>query len=231
MKKHAIYGLSVLLLVAVASASVYVQGQASAQVNAVLNRMERNNKSIKNLRASITMEKYNSQIREKDRSDGVVIYMPGSGRNSSVRVDWHKPQKETLAVINGKYTLYRPRLNMAYVGNANSNKSKVSNVLGFGLNVSRSQLQQRFETPILLGEETLWGGVRTSHLKLIPKGNASYRHAEIWVDSEGMPVQTKVVEKNDDATTIRLTDIKKNTRVLAEEFRLQLDSNVKKVAS
>jgi hypothetical protein len=26
----------------------------------------------------------------------------------------------------------------------------------------------------------------------------AYKYAEIWVDSAGMPVQTKIVEKNDD---------------------------------
>jgi outer membrane lipoprotein-sorting protein len=76
-------------------------------------------------------------------------------------------------------------------------------------------------------EETLWGGVSTIHLTLVPKGNASFKYAEIWVDSSGMPVQTKIVEKNDDATTMRLSSMERNIKIPTDEFNLKLDSNVK----
>ena len=59
------------------------------------------------------------------------------------------------------------------------------------------------------------------------KGNASFKYAEIWVDSSGMPVQTKIVEKNDDATTMRLSNLEKNVKISADEFSVKLDPNVK----
>ncbi|MEJ7711600.1 MAG: hypothetical protein WKF84_17470 [Pyrinomonadaceae bacterium] len=40
-----------------------------------------------------------------------------------------------------------------------------------------------------------------------------------------------MVEKNDDATTIRLMDVQRNARLSADEFRLQLPSDVKRVRS
>jgi outer membrane lipoprotein-sorting protein len=61
----------------------------------------------------------------------------------------------------------------------------------------------------------------------VPKGNASYKYAEIWVDSAGMPVQTKIVEKNDDATTMRLSGLKTNLKISEDEFKVTLDSSVK----
>jgi outer membrane lipoprotein-sorting protein len=61
----------------------------------------------------------------------------------------------------------------------------------------------------------------------VPKGNASFKYAEIWVDSSGMPVQTKIVEKNDDATTMRLSGLERNLKISADEFSVKLDSNVK----
>lgn len=228
-KRLATFGISfILLFLAIIPRPETVNAQGAGLVSSIINRMERNRTNLRSLRASISMEKWNSQIRDSDNTRGVMIYMPGAGANSYVRVDWQRPQQETLAVADGQYTLYRPRLNMAYVGSANSKNNKVSGVLGFGLNISRQQLAAKFE-PQYMGEETLYGGVRASHLKLIPKTNASYRYAEIWVDAEGMPVQTKVVEKNDDATTIRLMDVQRNARLSADEFRLQLDSSVKRV--
>jgi len=46
-----------------------------------------------------------------------------------------------------------------------------------------------------------------------------------------LPVQTKIVEKNDDATTVRLTGLERNIKISAEEFAIKLDSSVKIVKS
>ena len=80
-------------------------------------------------------------------------------------------------------------------------------------------------------EETLWGGVSTIHLTLVPKGNAGYKYAEVWIDNSGMPVQTKIVERNDDSTTVRLTGLEKNQKISSSEFEVKLESNTKLVKS
>jgi outer membrane lipoprotein-sorting protein len=219
----------VLLVVAVAGvtgSSGIASGQSAGLVSSVLNRMERNRQTLKSLRAGISMEKYNAQLRDADRFDGTVVYMPSSGREAAVRIEWRSPQHEILAVINGKYTLFRPRLNMAYVGSSKSNRNKAGGILEM-MYMSKQQLEAKFQPVQDVREETLWGGVSTIHLTLVPKGNASFKYAEIWVDSSGMPVQTKIVEKNDDATTMRLTAMEKNPKISGEEFKLNLDSNVR----
>jgi len=172
------------------------------------------------------MEKYNAQLRDAESYQGVVMYVPGAGREASVRIEWRSPQHEILAVNNGKYTLFRPRLNMAYVGNSKSNRNKAGGILEM-MYMSRQQLETRFQPLQDVREETLWGGVSTIHLKVVPKGGASFKYAEIWVDSSGMPVQTKIVEKNDDATTMRLSAMEKNVKIPSEEFSVKLDSNVR----
>lgn len=219
----------VLLVVAVAGvpgSSGNASGQSAGLVSSVLNRMERNRQTLKSLRAGLSMEKYNAQLRDADRFDGTVLYMPSSGREAAVRIEWRSPQHEILAVINGKYTLFRPRLNMAYVGSSKSNRNKAGGILEM-MYMSKQQLEAKFQPVQDVREETLWGGVSTIHLTLVPKGNASFKYAEIWVDSSGMPVQTKIVEKNDDATTMRLTAMEKNPKISGEEFKLNLDSNVR----
>jgi len=174
------------------------------------------------------MEKYNAQIRDTDKRSGSVIYMPGVGRNSLVRVDWRSPVQEILAVADGEYTLFSPRRKMAWVGNTNSKNTKVSGVLGFGLNATSAQLKSAYDVQDVYNE-TLWGGVAAAHMKLVPKGGSTFQYAEIWVDGSGMPVQTKVVEKNGDATTVRLMDIQRNAQISKGEFKLDLASDVKKV--
>ena len=221
-----VLAMLMMAVAAIPSHSGKAFGQSAGLVSSVLNRMERNRQSLKSLRAGISMEKYNAQLRDAEKYNGVVVYMPASGREAAVRIEWRSPQHEILAVNNGKYTLFRPRLNMAYVGNSKSNRNKAGGILEM-MYMSRQQLEARFQPVQDVREETLWGGISTIHLTLVPKGNASFKYAEIWVDSSGMPVQTKIVEKNDDATTMRLTGMEKNAKISGDEFTLKLDGNVR----
>jgi outer membrane lipoprotein-sorting protein len=216
-------GLAIVLIVSSTNAA---NGQSAGLVSSVLNRMERNRVSLKSLKAGLSMEKYNAQLRDAERYSGVMLYMPASGRDASVRIEWQSPQHEILAVSGGKYTLFRPRLNMAYVGSSKSSRNKAGGLMAM-MYMTRQQLESKFQPLQDVREETLWGGVSTIHLTLVPKGNESYKYAEIWVDASCMPVQTKIVEKNDDATTMRLSSLERNAKISSDEFNIKLDSNVK----
>lgn len=228
MKRFVSMNLVAVLVVAavVTVAPQQTNAQGAGLVSSIINRMERNRRDLRSLRAAIRMEKTNAQIGDTDRFTGTVIYQPSAGRDAAVRIDWRSPQQETLAVFGGRYTLFRPRLNVAYQGSANSERNRVSGVLGFGLNISRQQLASRFQPMQYLGEERI-GGVSVSHLLLEPRGGATYRYAEIWVDNSGMPVQTRVVERNYDTTTVSLSDVQRNAPVSEGDFRLQLADGVR----
>jgi outer membrane lipoprotein-sorting protein len=221
--------LSTLVLVSPTTTN----GQGAGLVSSVLNRMEKNRQTLKSLRAGISMVKYNSQLGVEDKYAGVVIYLPSAGRQASVRIDWSQPRREVLSVSNNKYTIFRPALNVVYTGDARKmggKDSKASGLLDM-MNMSRGQLEARFEPVKDVREETLWGGVSTIHLTLVPKGNPGYKYAEVWIDAGGMPVQTKIVEKNDDSTTMRLMNLEKNQKVSQSDFDVKFDSNVKIVKS
>lgn len=232
MKRFATLGLALIVMAAIVALSspINVNAQNAGLVSSIMSRMERNRRDLKSLRANISMAKYDARIRDEDKRQGTVLYMPAAGRNAYARIDWQSPVRETLAVADGRYTLFRPRLNMAYVGSASSKNANVGGMMDF-LSMSSQQVKTRFEPLQDLYEETLWGGVRATHFKLVPKGGASYKYAEVWVDGNGMPVQTKVVEKNDDATTVRLMNVEKNAGISTDQFKLKLDGNVKIVKS
>jgi len=44
-------------------------------------------------------------------------------------------------------------------------------------------------------------------------------------------VQSKIVEKNDDSTTMRLSALEKNIKLSSDEFQIKLDSDVKVIKS
>jgi len=225
--------LALLLALTLSAVAFLSTSPANAQipglVSSAISRMDKNKRSLKSLRANIQMEKYNSQLRDKDIYSGVVLYIPGAGGNSSAfaRLEWQRPQHEILVTGNGNYTAYRPRLNQAYQGKTGNIKSeRDSDVLAL-INMSAAQLRTKFGEFQDVREETLWGGVWTQHFKAIPNGKAGYKYIEVWVDKDGMPVQTKMVEKNDDSTTVRLTNVERNPSIPMDQFKLNLGSGVK----
>jgi outer membrane lipoprotein-sorting protein len=196
--------------------------QASNPLPEILNRMEINRSSMKTLRSKVTMVKYNAQLKEPDTSEGTSIYMPTKGRDALVRIDWTKPVEETLAVVNGKYVLYRPRLKQAITGNAKDAKGsgKANNALSF-MSMSKEQLKANY-TIKYLGEEKVSSGVPTWRLELTPKKVTNFKMAELWVDGNGMPIQAKIVEGNNDTTTVLLSGFEKNAKINVSQFEVKL---------
>jgi len=226
MKRFLMFGLALALVTGSAFLPASrAQAQGAGVISSILNRMERNRRETRSLRASILMQKYNSQIRKHDLSEGQVAYLPGSGRNVNVRVDWVKPTRQSLSVMDGQYTLFFPRQNQAMKGNANGRNDKAGSVVGFALNASAAQLKSQYNIE-LVGEGTL-DGPHVWLLKLTPRGAGSFQFAEVWVGDDGMPLQTRVTERNGDSTLVRLSNIQKNARVTKDDIAIQLPSGVK----
>jgi outer membrane lipoprotein-sorting protein len=229
MKRVVTLSLVGLMFVAALSAVPRnAQAQGPGLVSSILNRMDRNRRELQSLRSGLIMQKYNAQIRTEEMYEGDLQYVAGTGTNMKLRVDWSRPAREHLAVSGGQYTLFRPRLNLAYQGStkAQQKNTKISNVLGFGLNITGAQAKSKFDVE-LVGEGVLYGNLHVTQLKLTPKGGAGYKFAEIWVDGSGMPVQTRVVERNGDFTTVRLVNFQKNARVSPDAFNISLPSGAK----
>lgn len=225
MKKLFLLGLAASMLTFAPSVYPTAQAQGPAVVSSVLNRMERNGRSISSLRANVVLQKYNAQLKESDTSFGEVYYVPGKGRNPSVRLNIQRPRNEVLAVKGGEYVLFKPRLNMAYKGSTNSKNSKASGVLGFGFNATSAELKANYDVQFV-GEGSL-DGPHVVMLKFVPKGKADFKFAEVWVDDNGMPLQTRVTERNGDSTLVRLQNVQKNAKFSGDVFNVQLPSGVK----
>lgn len=203
---------------------------ADAQViNTILDRMNEHNKALSSLKADVTMVKVNTQLGGvTDTTEGKVIYLTQKKADPFVRIDWVRPA-ESLAVREGQYVLYRPTLKQYVTGSTKSAKSnaKAGGALAF-INMSRAELRANY-TAEYIGEAVIKGGVKTWQIKLTPKTAQSYKWAEIWVDTNGMPLQTMVVEKNDDRTTVLLTNLEKNVKIDGASFKISIAKDAKKV--
>ena len=230
MKKIFASALAALMILASLSvAPPRAQAQGPGLISSILNKMDRNRRSLGSMRAAITMQKYNAQLRDADNYSGEVQYVASKGRDANVRVDWARPAQEVLAVTGGQYKLYRPRLKTLYEGSAKggSKNAKANNVLGLALNMSSSQAKNQFNVEIVGEGELYKGSPHVWWLKLVPRGNQGFQFAEVWVTDDGMPIQTRVTEKNGDATTVRLTNIERNAAVPGSAFEIPLPAGTK----
>ncbi|HEY0657992.1 MAG TPA: outer membrane lipoprotein carrier protein LolA [Pyrinomonadaceae bacterium] len=229
MSKFLRFGLTTLALIFVFNAFAVVETKAQGHVNEVLNRMDAHYRALSSLQANVKMDKYNAQLDEHDYTEGLAKYLPLKGRDALVRIDWTKPVKESLAVVNKEYVLYRPRLQQALVGKVDKaqGNAKSNSALAF-MNMSKAQLKDNYNIKYI-GKESVSGGISTWHLELTPKLKTSYKLANIWVDGNGMPIQMRVTENNNDATTVLLSNLVKNETLNTKIFVINLPKGTKKL--
>jgi outer membrane lipoprotein-sorting protein len=227
MRNYFRLGLAAAALMLFFNAFVVTETKAQGAYDVVLKKMDEHYKALTSLRASVTMVKFDSLLQENDKYEGTTMYLPAKGRDAYVRINWSKPAEEILSVVNGKYVIFRPRLNQAIIGETKNTRgsSKANNALAF-MNMSRAQLKANY-TIRYMGQETVSGGTPTWHLELTPKTKQKYKLADLWVDGNGMPIQAKVTEDNNDTTTVLLTNLQKNATINAGEFEVALPKDVK----
>lgn len=217
--------------IAIALLVVFGVSQANAQVQEVLKRMDEHQKALVSLKANIVMDKFNSQLDEHDISEGTAMYLKVKERDAMVRLEWTKPQQEILTVANNKYILYQIRLGQAYQGNVDDAQKKQTGGAGSFdfLKMSKEQLKANYSYVYYGREDIKSGGVtvETWHLELTPKTPKSYKSVDIWVDGNGMVLQTKVNEKNGDSSTVLLSNLKKNETIKPADFVLKLPKTTK----
>lgn len=214
--------LSLLTTALIFTFSIFANAQTN--INEILKRMDEHQKALSSLKANVIMDKYNAQLDEHDIYEGSAMYVKIKEREANVRIDWVKPQQESLSVVNKQYVLYRPRLKQAIVGNTDdAQKKNTQSVPTFDfLKMSKEQLRANY-TVKYLGEEQVKGGIPTWHLELTPKTAKSYKSVDVWVDGNGMVLQTKVNETNGDSTTLNLSGLQKNVTInVKNEIQLKL---------
>ena len=210
--------------------------QASAQnVNGeILRRMSVHNKALQSLKADVTFVKYDAVLKINDTTTGEVTYIPEHGKHQlMMRLDWKtengRAKNDSLAIKDGKFTLYQPRLNEVITGPTQKGKGsqEINNIFGF-MSMPQGQLREKYSVAYI-GEEQVKGGQNTWHLELTPKIKMSYKSADLWVDADGMPRQVRMVAPNNDTTTILLSNLHKNETVKTSIFTIDYDKKKVKV--
>lgn len=230
MKRSLKLSLASAALMFVFSIFAVMEANAQSATHKIMNLMDAHNKALKSLKADLTMVKYNAQLEESDVTTGKTMYLPKTAKQKMyARINWEKPIVEEIAVIDTEYTLYRPHLKQVIRGTTDKTKNNatVGGALAF-MSMSKTQLKANYDV-VYLGQEKIKGGIPTFHLQLTPKGKTTYKSAELWVDGNGMPLQAKVIENNNDSTTVLLENLKTNETLNAIIFMINVPKDVKEI--
>lgn len=180
----------------------------------ILKRMDSHYKSLQTLQAGVSRRQANPQVGTSDDSSGTIVLVPGKkGRDDvSIRLNWTKPREETLLVHQGKYQLYVPGIKTSYEGTTKSQKVGQSGggVLRM-MTMSEAELKANY-TSVFEGEETL-NGTKVWHIVLTPKARQEFKHADLWINFDGMPIQAKITAHNNETDTFQLSGVKPNEKV------------------
>jgi outer membrane lipoprotein-sorting protein len=230
MKLFVKFSFTAIALVLFFNAIAVIETNAQTAIPEIMKRMEKSRDNLSSLQANVKMVKTNTQLGEvEDNLSGTVMYLPETkDRGMYMRINWTKPVREELAVIEDEYTLYRPTLKQAILGKVDKAKNSASsgNALSF-MTMSKSELKDNYSVK-LIGEEKVGSGTATWHLVLTPKKAGKYKSAELWVDKDGMPVQAKIVENNM-VTEVLLSGIKTNVAIKASVFKIDYPRDTKEI--
>src|SRR5262245_9019008 len=222
MKRYIRFSLTISVILFLGNLSAL---DTNAQImRQILKRMQENSKSLVSLKGSLKVARFDSTLRETDLYQGELAYVPGNiPRGTYLRIDWSKPRYEQFALANGEYAIYTPRLNRVLVGTIERarrwSSTSIPEALAFLGSTPGGQILKNFDISYN-GEETLSSGVRTWHLLMTPRARTSYKGLDIWVDLHGMPLQTRIIETNNDSSTFLIQNVQRNAAINPNIFRI-----------
>ena len=204
---------------------VFTAISASAQINEILKRMDAHRSVFKSLRADIAISKFSAQSGETSKKEGVVKYLPLKN-DYALRVDSTKPVPENFVISKNQYLLYLPDFDLFYlpvrqIAYTGLLTDQHKNMFVIFSNLSKDKLKADY-TIKFTGEEKVNEKTPTWHLELTPSTPKSYQKIEVWIDGNGMPIQSRVTETGGDSVSVLLTNLKKNVAMVTSEFKIDL---------
>ncbi len=191
-------------------------------ITAIFKRMEEHQKSLKSLIADLTLTRFDSKLSQTDIKQGTVKQLPQTS-DFSLRIDWTTPETESLSIVKNQYLSYLPTSQTANTGTLSDEQKNAWVIFS---NLSKEKIKANY-TIKYTGEEKVNGTIPAWHLELTPKTASNYKTIELWIDGNGMVIQTKIIETGGDWTKILLINLQKNVSVSSTDFKIALPKGTK----
>jgi Ca-activated chloride channel family protein len=188
----------------------------------ILKRVEANQTALQTVRSNIKMSTLEAETGKFEERDGRVLLRLGA-ENSAVRIDWKNPLA-SMTLSGPVFTLYRPGSMEVLLG-----KTADAQAWGGGIafmNTPHADLKTGYLIKFV-GVEAVAQGVNTWHLELKPKNTNGPKLVHLWINSDGLIVQLKFIEQNNDIRTFLLTNPERNINLKPEDFKIDVPEGTK----
>lgn len=193
----------------------------------VLKRVQKFYKSAQTIQADVTAEHFDPTLKITDTFNGTIKLIPKNARTKRMylRLDWQSPL-ERLSVVGDQYMLYRPTVNMAYIGSLAEVGNKFANFDLMKVLGSETEFTRKFKVKYK-GRLRLKDRTPVFRLRLTPRFGTAFRFVNLMVDTNGI-IRMMVITMKDKSTVMYfLSNVVVNERIDAKEFSILVPKSVK----
>jgi outer membrane lipoprotein-sorting protein len=211
-----------------AVAMAQVQPAGGAELERVLDTMDRAAAAFRTSQAEFVWEQFQKVVSETDVQTG-TIYFRRQGKDLQMAADIRHPDRKYLLFSEGKVRVYQPRIDQVTEYSAGKNRQDFESFLVLGFGGRGHDLLQSFEVRYG-GSETVQGKP-AARLVLVPKSErvrGMFEQIVLWIDPErGVSLQQQFLEPSGDWRLSKYTNIQVNAPVPGDVFKLRTTGKTK----
>ncbi|HUS20363.1 MAG TPA: outer membrane lipoprotein carrier protein LolA [Terriglobales bacterium] len=203
--------------------------KGSADLEAVLDQLDKASSDFKSTEAEFVWEQYQKVVDETDTQKGKIYFVRRDKDNTNMAANIVEPDKKDLTFAEGKLRFYQPRIDQVTEYDAGKNKGEVETFLVLGFGGRGHDLPKSFNLKFA-GYETV-DGVKTAKLELDPKAQkvkSTFAQIILWVDTaRGVSLKQQFIEPSGDYRLAKYSNFKMNGKISDEVFKLKTTSKTK----
>jgi outer membrane lipoprotein-sorting protein len=204
-------------------------GSPAATLEQVLAAMDKTAAGFRDMSAKLARVDHTAVINDDSEESGTVRMQRTGSRGVRMAIEFSGPDTRTVVFEKNTAQVYYPKMKTVQVWELGKYRALVDQFLLLGFGSSGAGLKQNYNLKVT-GEEQV-GGEQAARLELVPISPSVLEHlkkAELWISPAGYPLQQKFYKPSGDYTLVTYNDVKLNTGIPDDGFRLKLPSGVKR---
>lgn len=212
----------------------------SANLDAVLKKMDSAAASFRTTQAEFEWDTYEKVIDEVDDYQKGTIYYRRAGKEIEMMADVKmagsdpknlKPEPKFVFFSKGKVRMYQPKPDLVTEFDLGNNRSELESYVVLGFGGSGQDLIKTFEV-VYAGPETI-NGIATAKLELTPRAEKvrnTYKQIVLWIDLDrGISVQQQAFQPDGNYRLAKYSSIRVNEKISDDVFKLKTTSKTQTV--
>ena len=197
----------------------------------VLHRMDQTAASFRTAQADFVWKNYTSVVSTFSDPQNGRIYFRRSGNQTEMAAELLPPAAKQIVFSGGKVRIYTPGTGEVQEYDASAHREEFETFLVLGFGSGGSDLHKSFDVSYA-GRENI-DGAATDKLELVPTAaniKARFPKIVLWIDSRGVSVRQQLFEESGDYRLADYSNIKINSKLPKDAFKLKSSGKVKSVS-